>query len=122
LLELVGRRMRDRDCIVSFSHIPLPHGALEVFNDLVPGHAANEPGELFRFPNVSTADLFKDDTEALLVEIISERGVTNVPADYTHYDRTITLDQFNLCLLIARLNTADEFRSSYSLAYSHGFH
>jgi len=122
LFELVGRRMRDRVYIFSSSQITLLRGALEVSNDLVPSHAANEPGELFRIPNVSTADLFKDDTEALLIEIISERGVTNFPANYTYYDRTITLDQFNLSLLIARPNSADELRSSVSLAYSHGFH
>jgi hypothetical protein len=113
--------MRDRDCIFSFSQIPLPRGALEVFNGLVPSHAANEPGELLRFPNVSAADLFKDDTEALLIEIISERGGANFPANNTHYDRTITLDQFNLSLPIARPNAADEFRYSVNLAYSHGF-
>src|SRR5262245_21860913 len=104
--------MRDRGCIFSFSQIPLPSCTLEVPNNLVPSHTANEPGELLRFPNVSTTDLFKDNTEALLIEIISERCGANIPANYTHYDRTITLDQFNLSLPIARPNTADKFRSS----------
>jgi len=32
------------------------------------------------------ADLFKDDTEAFLVKVISERGIANFLADNTHYD------------------------------------
>src|SRR5688572_8828159 len=114
--------MRNRDCAYCFSQIPLPRGPLEVSNDLVPSNAANEPGELLSFPNVSTANLFKDDTETLLVEIIRERGITNLPADDTHYDKVITLDQFNLSLVIARPNAADELRSYVSNSYSHGFH
>jgi hypothetical protein len=114
--------MRDRVCIFSFSQIPLPRGSLEVFNDLVPCHSANEPGELLRFPNFSTSDLFKDDTEALLVEIIRERSGANFPANYTYYDRAIAFDQFNLSLLIARPNAADELRSSVRYAYSHALH
>jgi hypothetical protein len=120
--ELVGRRMRDGDRIFCFSQTPLPRGPLEVSNDLISSNAANEPGEFLSFSNVSTANLFKDDTEALLVEIIRERGVTDVPADDTHYDKVITLDQFNLSLLIARSNAADELRSSISNSYRHGFH
>jgi hypothetical protein len=64
------------------------------------------------------ADLFKDDTEAFLVKVISERGIANFPADNTLYDTIIGLDQFSLSLPVAGPNAADEIGSYVNLTYS----
>ena len=64
------------------------------------------------------ADLFKDDTEAFLVKVISERGVTNFLTDNTLYNTIIGLDQFSLSLPVAGPNAADEIGPSVSLVYS----
>jgi hypothetical protein len=72
--------MRKRHGFFDFGHTFLTGGAAEVINGEVSGHAANESGEPLRLSNISLPDLFKNDAEGFLVEILSDRYVTNFPA------------------------------------------
>jgi hypothetical protein len=98
--------MRKRCSFFDFGQAFPSRGAAEVINDKVSGHAANESGEPFRLSNISLPDLFKNDPEGFLIEVLSDRGVTNFPADDGHYATAITLDQFGFCLPIAGSDTA----------------
>src|SRR5262245_15494666 len=84
-----------------FDHSFLTRGAAEIVNDEVPGHAANESGETLRLSNISLPNLFKDDAEDILIDVLSDRRVTNFPADDNHYAPAITLDQFGFRLPVA---------------------
>jgi hypothetical protein len=98
--------MRNRYGFFDFGLIFLARGAAEVINDKVPGHAANESGEPLRLSNISPSNLFKDDAEAFLVDVLSGHRVTDYPANDDHYAKAITLDKFSLRLPVAFSNAA----------------
>jgi hypothetical protein len=93
-----------------------------VLNDPVSGHTTNEPGEFLRLSNVAFSDLFKDNAEGFLIEIIRDSRIPNFSADNAHYDTFVALDQFSLSLPITAANADDEIRPVAGLIHSHSFH
>src|SRR5262245_8143143 len=91
-------------------HFP-PRGAAEVFGNQVSGYAANEPGETLRFSNLSPPDLFKHDSEGLLIKVISDSSGANFPANDAHNATIVTLDQLGLGLFIVGLQPAEHLCS-----------
>jgi hypothetical protein len=120
--ELIVGRVGKCYSLFGFSQSLPPRSALEALYDPVSGHATNEPRNSLCLPDVSPSDLFNDNTESLLVKIISDRRVSQRPADDAHYGAIIALDQFSLSLPIAAPNAADEIGPAASPIHSHGFH
>jgi hypothetical protein len=118
--ELVGCRMEKWQGLLS--QTLLPRGTLEIFDHPVSGHTADETGEFLRLSNASVSNLFQDDAEGLLIEIISDGGVSDFPADDACYEEIIGFDQFGLGFPITSLNAADEISPAANLTYSHGSH
>jgi hypothetical protein len=91
-------------------------------HDMVSCHTANEPGEFLRLSHASLSDLFNDGPEYLLIEVVSDRRVTYFPANDNFHATTVTLDQFDLGLPLASLNTANKVGPASGLICDWSFH